>query len=204
MAGPVNHLITRKLSVADIEKLRVYLSEVTRINEYQENYLGCSQYWDVDLSDGVVSRPRLQKKLSIAQWYPLLISITDLAVEAIDEYRSTILELDLELGSQISVSSMVKSLPSRRSMAQLEVNLIKMFGGYIDLLSLLYPPVNANYSKSDIDREEEITAYTANVPGRIYKKYYEVESHGTKHFSQIVDREFMENWLVDKRFHLPK
>ncbi len=202
MAGPVHHLITKKFSTPDIAALNTYLAKVSHINEYRENYFGCSHYWDVHLSDGAVYRQRLKKKLTPEQWYPLLISIMDLSNEAIDEYRSTIPDLDFELESQISVALMVKSLPSKRSMAQLEVNLIKMFGGYVDLLNLLYPPVNENYSKSDIDREEEITAYTANVSGRIYKRYHEVESHGTKHFCQIVDQEFMENWLADKRFCL--
>jgi Family of unknown function (DUF6368) len=204
MAGPTNHLITRKLSIADIATLTAYLQTVARINDGRENYGRCSHWWDIQLTDGVVSRPRLQKKLRPEQWYPLIVTVEELTEESIAEYRSNIPDLELELGSQIALALMVNDLSGKRSMVQLGINLLKMFGGYIDLLGLLYPPVNENYGQLDIDREAEITSYTANVPGRIYQRYHEIESHGTKHFSQIVDREFLENWLADDRFNIAK
>jgi Family of unknown function (DUF6368) len=203
MAGPTNHLITRKLSIADITSLAAYLQTVARINHGRENYGRCSHWWDIQLTDGVVSRARLQKKLCPEQWYPLIITVEDLAEESIAEYRSNIPDLDLELGSQIALALMVNDLSGKRSMVQLGINLLKMFGGYIDLLGLLYPPMTLDI-EHEIDHEAEIMAYTSNVPGRIYKQYYEIESHGTRYFSQIVDREFMENWLADARFNISK
>ncbi len=207
MAGPTHHLITKKLLPADIQLLQSYLAQVARIDKDQRNWTNSPNYWNIHLSDGVVARPRQQRKLRPEQWHPFIIAVEDLSVMENEEYQSVIPHLDWEFGSQIVLASMMKNLSSQRSMAQLSINLLKMFGGYICLLNSINPP--SSYSSflkkqavSDIDQEAEITAYTAQIPGQIYKKYYEIEPDGRRYFSQIVDQQFMENWLADDRFYI--
>jgi hypothetical protein len=206
MAGPVHRLITPKLTDDRLDTLQVFLEKKkAHINEYRENDAPNSRYWDLHLRDPTVRRPREEKKHQPEPLMPFLITVADLTTEEIAGYRSTVPPLDLDPASRIEVAAMVNNLISRRWMAQLEIDLIKILGGYVDLLAVIYPP-GSNLLNNTIlqEQEETIMDYIKNVPGRVCQRYYDIEPGFIRGFTQVVDREFLENWLQDDRFHFAK
>jgi Family of unknown function (DUF6368) len=206
MAGPVHCLITQKLTDDHLDALQVFFEKKkAHINEYRENDSPNSRYWDLHLRDPTVRRPREENKHQPEPLMPFLITLSDLTTEEIAGYRSTVPPLDLDPASRIEVAAMVNNLISRRWMAQLEIDLIEIFGGYVDLLAVIYPP-SSNLLDNTIlqEQEETIMDYIKNVPGRVCQRYYDIEPGFIRGFTQVVDREFLENWLQDDRFHFAK
>jgi Family of unknown function (DUF6368) len=200
MAGSVHYVLTHKLTATDIETVGKWLAKVARINDYQIQPAECKYAWDIQLWDGAVSRQRQQQKQRPEQTHPLLVTAANLSAAEIDSYQTVL--PNFLAGSRIEIASMLNRMESKRSMAELEIQLLQIFGGYVDLLSILYPP--ELYGQADIEYETEITNYTAHVPGKIYKCYYEIADQGRQCFSQIIDRQFLINWLQDPRFNFAK
>jgi Family of unknown function (DUF6368) len=201
MAGPSHHLITRQLTPKNLEVLKNLLSSVADINQYRET--DSTLFWDIQLRDCTLRRRRERKKQQSELPQPFLISVLELSPDEIAGYRSVIPPLDIEPATAIEIAAMMNNIISRRWMAYLEIELIKLFGGYVDLLSVIHPP-GSNLFDNTQEHEEKIMDYLKNVPGRVYQRYYDIEPGFIRGFTQIVDREFLENWLQDDRFHFPK
>jgi Family of unknown function (DUF6368) len=201
MAGPSHHLITCQLTPQNLEVLKNLLSSVADINQYRET--GSNLFWDVQLRDCTLRRRRERKKQQSELPQPFLISVLELSPAEIAGYRSVIPALDIEPTTVIEIAAMMNNTISRRWMAYLEIELIKLFGGYVDLLSVIYPS-DSNLFDNSQDQEEKIMNYLKNVPGQVYQRYYDIEPGFLRSFTQIVDREFLENWLQDDRFHFAK
>jgi Family of unknown function (DUF6368) len=201
MAGPSHHLITGQLTPQKLETLKTFLPTVAEINQYRAE--GLDLFWDIQLRDCTLRRRRERKKQQSELPQPFLISVLELTPAEIEGYHSAIPALNLKPVTAIEIAAMMNNAVSRRWMAYLEIELLKLFGGYVDFLTVIYPP-DSNLLDHTIQQEQKIMDYIKNVPGQVCRRYYDIEPGFIRGFTQIVDQEFLENWLQDDRFHFSK
>lgn len=107
--------------------------------------------------------------------------------------------------AEIGLCAMCNDSEDHKILALIALECLQMFGGYINLCGLVYPPIfqNSNSSKYTEPTIEEIRTSVNQINGRIIEIAYNGDN-GKVFYKHIVDHEFFSNWIQSPHFYLVK
>ena len=104
------------------------------------------------------------------------------------------------------MSAGVNDAPSHRILGRSMYALVRCFGGVVDMIGSITPPVPPNRRRLPHDQRhtlEEVSAFVHGFPGTVHEWLYEKED-GRVWVHHFVDAAFMRAWLRHPGYHLVK
>ncbi len=106
----------------------------------------------------------------------------------------------------IQMSAGVNDAPSHRILGRSMYALVRRFGGVVDMMGSITPPLPPNRRRLPDDQQhslEEVSAFVHGFPGTVHEWLYEKED-GRVWVHHFVDGAFMRAWLRHPGYHLVK
>ena len=188
--GPVAIVLLSGFSEERHLQLSNFIKQHTKINEQKPDF------WDVHLSEKT-----LIGKKEIKNLRPFLITFQMQNADLEDLDYSII---GFKHSFQLELAAMCNDKIDHQLLAELCIVFAKMFDGLINLNGAITPPQNEVKNKLKnypyVSAEEAI-AYSNTISGINHIVRYGTDNEW---FVQIIDVEYLQNWLLHKDFRMIK